>query len=123
MHESFLEDVNNLLNTGEITNLYTKEDNERIEEALGKVLSEKKMAQTPDNMYNEYIEQLRDNFHIILCMSPIGGTLRDRCLKFPSLISCCTLVWFDSWPEQALSEVATQFLGRMGPEELSNEAK
>jgi len=39
MHESFLEDVNNLLNTGEITNLYTKEDDERIEDALGKVLA------------------------------------------------------------------------------------
>ena len=26
MHECFLEDVNNILNTGEITNLYTKED-------------------------------------------------------------------------------------------------
>ena len=27
-------------------------------------------------MYNEYIERLRDNFHIMLCMSPIGSTHR-----------------------------------------------
>ena len=26
MYESFLEDINNILNTGEITNLYVKED-------------------------------------------------------------------------------------------------
>jgi dynein heavy chain len=30
MYESFLEDVNNLLNTGEITNLYLKEDYDRM---------------------------------------------------------------------------------------------
>jgi hypothetical protein len=30
MAESFLEDVNNILNTGEITNLYEREDNEKI---------------------------------------------------------------------------------------------
>jgi dynein heavy chain len=41
--ESFLEDVNNLLNTGEITNLYQKEDTDAIEEALGPVLAAKKV--------------------------------------------------------------------------------
>jgi dynein heavy chain len=37
MHESFLEDINNILNTGEITNLYAKEDFERMFSALSKV--------------------------------------------------------------------------------------
>ena len=74
-------------------------------------------------MYAEYIEQLMNNFHIILCMSPIGGKLRERCLKFPSLISCCTLVWFDSWPVEALREVATSFLGRIDDDQLSEKQK
>lgn len=30
MNETFLEDINNILNTGEITNLYTKEDFDRM---------------------------------------------------------------------------------------------
>jgi dynein heavy chain, axonemal len=30
MYESFLEDINNILNTGEITNLYIKEDYDRM---------------------------------------------------------------------------------------------
>ena len=30
MYESFLEDINNILNTGEITNLYVKEDFDRM---------------------------------------------------------------------------------------------
>jgi dynein heavy chain len=56
MHESFLEDVNNILNTGEITNLYTKEDIDHMDEHLSKVLTRKKIPATKDNVYNEYIE-------------------------------------------------------------------
>jgi len=106
MHESFLEDVNNILNTGEITNLYAKEDIERMDESLSKLLSQKKIPQTKDNVYTEFIEQLRNQFHIILCMSPVGDQLRIRARKFPSLVNCCTLDWFDTWPEQALLSVA-----------------
>ena len=31
MYETFLEDINNILNTGEITNLYVKEDFDRMQ--------------------------------------------------------------------------------------------
>ena len=43
-------------------------------------------------------------------MSPVGDMLRNRCRKFPSLVNCCTLVWFSSWPLEALNSVATQYL-------------
>ena len=43
MHESFLEDVNNILNTGEITNIYAKEDFERMSESLSNQLSKQKI--------------------------------------------------------------------------------
>jgi len=44
-------------------------------------------------------------------MSPVGDTLRIRCRKFPSLVNCCTLDWFDNWPRIALFSVAEKFLG------------
>ena len=43
-------------------------------------------------------------------MSPVGDQLRERCRSFPSLVNCCTLDWFDSWPTLALEAVAKQFL-------------
>ena len=43
-------------------------------------------------------------------MSPVGDLLRVRCRNFPSLITCCTLDWFDNWPEQALLGVAKRNL-------------
>jgi hypothetical protein len=39
MNEAFLEDINNILNTGEITGLYAKEDFERMASSLSKVLA------------------------------------------------------------------------------------
>ena len=110
MYESFLEDINNILNTGEITNLYQKEDFEKMINALSKVNREMKRPETKDYIYQTFIERVRDNFHIILCMSPVGDQLRIRCRKFPSLVNCCTLDWFDNWPEEALLSVSRKFI-------------
>lgn len=110
MYESFLEDINNILNTGEITNLYAKEDYERMFASLAKINQQMKRAETKDCIYQTFIERVRDFFHIILCMSPVGDTLRIRCRKFPSLVNCCTLDWFDNWPEEALLSVSDRFL-------------
>ena len=60
MHEQFLEDVNNILNTGEITNLYKKEDFEKISSELSDEMTRKKIPQTKDTVYSEYIGKLRD---------------------------------------------------------------
>ena len=113
MYESFLEDINNILNTGEITNLYEKEDFEKMDNALRKINQQMKRPETKDYIYQTFIERVRDNFHIILCMSPVGDQLRIRCRKFPSLVTCCTLDWFDNWPEEALLNVSKKFLATL----------
>ena len=55
-------------------------------------------------------ERVREKLHITLCMSPVGDALRVRCRMFPSLVNCCTLNWFDRWPEAALLYVSSEFL-------------
>lgn len=59
------------------------------------------------------MESVRENLHTILCMSPVGEALRVRTRKFPSMINCCTLDWFSSWPKDALIEVANKFLNEV----------
>lgn len=49
---------------------------------------------------------VRDNLHIVLTFSPVGEKLRVRCRQFPSIINCCTIDWFDKWPDEALYSVA-----------------
>lgn len=123
MYESFLEDINNLLNTGDITNLYENADVAKMQDDLEPRLNKRKIPVNKENAKQQYIESLRDQFHIILCMSPVGEKLRVRSRMFPSLINCCTLNWFDSWPQEALLSVANQFLQRVPVHELSNKQK
>ena len=95
-----------MLNTGEIVDLYDKEDFDNMEVSLSKVMKEKKIPISRDNVYKTFIKEIRLNFHIILSMSPVGDSLRIRSRNFPSLVNCCTLDWFDNWPEEALKTVS-----------------
>lgn len=53
---------------------------------------------------------MRDQLHVVLAMSPIGEAFRNRLRQFPSLVNCCTIDWFQSWPNDALTIVAQRFL-------------
>ncbi|XP_070559259.1 dynein axonemal heavy chain 3-like isoform X5 [Ptychodera flava] len=109
---SFLEDINMLLNTGDIPNLYENEERLELIEKM-QVLSQAENAKieaTPLNMYNKFIERVRRHLHIVLTFSPIGDAFRNRLRMFPSLINCCTIDWFKAWPEDALERVAHKFL-------------
>ncbi|XP_076448252.1 dynein axonemal heavy chain 3-like [Babylonia areolata] len=110
--ESFLEDVNMILNTGDIPNLYEKEERLEIIERMQQLcqLENAQIEFTPLNMYNKFIERIRRNLHVVLAFSPIGDAFRNRLRMFPSLINCCTIDWFKAWPEDALALVANKFL-------------
>jgi len=72
VNESFLEDINNVLNTGEITNLYEEEDFSEIQRDIVPYAKSLGRIEQRDVLYATYIEWVRDIFHIILCMSPVG---------------------------------------------------
>ena len=69
-----------------------------------------KLEPSADIITQTFVSRVRENFHICLCMSPVGDELRLRCRQFPSIVNCCTLDWFTSWPEEALLFVSTSFL-------------
>ena len=50
MYESFLEDINNILNTGDITGLYEPADYNRMAEDLSPMLKRKKIPESKENI-------------------------------------------------------------------------
>lgn len=46
-------------------------------------------------LFNYFIQIVRDQLHVSLAFSPIGDGLRTRIRKFPSLVQCCTIDWFE----------------------------
>lgn len=49
---------------------------------------------SPVALFNFFVQRVREQLHIVLAMSPIGDAFRNRIRKFPSLVNCCTIDWF-----------------------------
>ncbi|XP_066465573.1 dynein axonemal heavy chain 3 [Tiliqua scincoides] len=110
--ESFVEDINMLLNTGDVPNIFAADEKAEIVEKMQSAARTegRRIEATPLAMYNYFIERVKKNLHIVLAMSPIGDAFRNRLRMFPSLINCCTIDWFQRWPKDALEMVANKFL-------------
>lgn len=112
--ETFLEDINGILNTGEVANLFNAEEMSAMMEALSKPCQEAGVNPgIPAEVYNFFVSRVRTNLHLVLCLSPIGESFRTRLRMFPSLVNCCTIDWFTEWPEEALRSVANFFLANV----------
>ncbi|XP_037662920.1 dynein heavy chain 6, axonemal isoform X2 [Choloepus didactylus] len=119
--EEFLEDINNILNSGEVPNLFEKDELEQVLAATRPKAKEIGISEgNRDEVFQYFISRVRQNLHIVLCMSPVGEAFRSRCRMFPSLVNCCTIDWFVQWPREALLSVSKTFFANVdaGSEEL-----
>eukprot|EP00761_Pharyngomonas_kirbyi_P008673 gb/GECH01008685.1/.p1 GENE.gb/GECH01008685.1/~~gb/GECH01008685.1/.p1 ORF type:complete len:4033 (+),score=845.30 gb/GECH01008685.1/:1-12099(+) len=121
IEESFLEDINNILNSGEVPNLFEPDEKEQIINDVRDSARAEGLPEHRDSVYGHFIERVRDNLHIVLCMSPVGEAFRTRLRMFPSLVNCCTIDWFDEWPKEALLAVARNYLSSTNLEKDTKE--
>lgn len=109
--EHFLVYINDILSSGEVADLYNEDDKMNIINAIRpKAKSEGRNTDTVDDVWNFFIDKVKENLHVTLCFSPIGETFRSRTRKFPGIVNCTVIDWFQPWPKEALRNVADQFL-------------
>lgn len=109
-NETFLEDIDNLLNSGEVPNIFSAEERAEVIELVQSTLEAESRKNTqsgggrididlsPMALFAAFVNRCRANLHIIIAFSPIGSAFRNRLRMFPSLINCCTIDWFRvSW--------------------------
>jgi dynein heavy chain, axonemal len=106
--EVFLELINSILMTGEVPGLFAKEEYMAMTADLRNAFIKDRpgLEETQDNMKQYFIDCVRDNLHLILCMSPLNPKFPIRARKFPGLISGPTIDWFLPWPKEALVSVS-----------------
>eukprot|EP00055_Hartaetosiga_balthica_P017752 m.122337 g.122337 ORF g.122337 m.122337 type:complete len:4010 (-) comp9395_c0_seq2:1066-13095(-) len=111
-NESMLEDIDAILNSGEVANIFATDEKAEVCEAV----RADAMSFNPQgelsmlDLYSFFVSRCRDNLHIVLAFSPIGSAFRNRIRMFPSLVNCCTIDWFQPWPAEALELVAHNFI-------------
>ncbi|XP_057658943.1 dynein axonemal heavy chain 5 [Diorhabda carinulata] len=110
--EGFLEYLNNILSSGVISNLFTKDDQAEIIQELTPIMKRENPKRTLNNeiVMEYFMNRTCQNLHVVFCFSPVGEKFRNRALRFPALISGCTIDWFQPWPKDALVLVAQHFL-------------
>ncbi|RTG86185.1 dynein heavy chain, axonemal [Schistosoma bovis] len=95
-HESFMEDISMLLNSGDVPNLFPPDEKAELIDKVQNIvrLEGVKIEPDPLAMYTYFTQRVKKHLHIVLVMSPIGDAFRSRLRMFPSLINCCTIDWF-----------------------------
>ena len=102
--------------------LFPADERDRIMDELRPYCLEHGITETRDAMYDAFIRRVRDNLHLVLAMSPVGEAFRTRCRQFPSLVNCCTIDWYNDWPEAALLSVSSRFLDEVDVGGATHEA-
>ncbi|XP_030888189.1 dynein heavy chain 12, axonemal [Leptonychotes weddellii] len=110
--EAFLEDIDSVLNTGEVPNIFAADEKQEVMEGVRPLAQagNKHSELSPLALFAFFVNRCKDNLHVVVAFSPIGDAFRNRLRQFPSLINCCTIDWFQPWPEDALELVAVKFL-------------
>ncbi|KAF0745065.1 hypothetical protein Ae201684_000639 [Aphanomyces euteiches] len=111
-NEIFLELINSVLMTGEVAGLFAKDEMMAMTADLRNsfVKDRPGLPDTQANLKQYFIDGVRDNLHVVLCMSPLNAKFAERARKFPGLISGPTIDWFLTWPEDALIAVSKGFV-------------
>ena len=72
--EGFLEYINNVLSSGEVSNLFAKDEIDEINSSLTSVMKKEypRRPPTPENLYDYFLTRARQNLHVVLCFSPVS---------------------------------------------------
>ena len=80
--------INDMLSTGYIEGLFTKDDAQALAGGLRNEAKGNGIVDTPDAIFQYWKDVLKSNMHTLLCFSPVGEQFRIRARKFPGLINC-----------------------------------
>ncbi|XP_036133658.1 dynein heavy chain 14, axonemal [Molossus molossus] len=108
--EAFLEDLNSILNLGKVPDIF---ENEELNSLTLKIRSLAELTEHTDSrqtVLSFFQKKIHKNLHIFMLVSPAGPNFRQNCRIYSSMISACTIDWYERWPEEALLVVANSFL-------------
>ncbi|NXD86338.1 DYH9 protein, partial [Halcyon senegalensis] len=108
--EQYLVLVNDFLASGEIPDLFPDDEVENIINSVRNEVKGQGLVDSRETCWKFFIERVRRQLKVALCFSPVGSKLRVRSRRFPAIVSCVAIDWFQEWPQEALESVSLRFL-------------
>ncbi|KAI2655454.1 Dynein axonemal heavy chain 11 [Labeo rohita] len=108
--DRFLVIISTLISSGEIPDLLSEEEVDGVRKAVRSEVRELGLLDNNENCWSFFMNRVQQQLKVVLCMSPVGNSLRLRARRFPALLNCTTLDWFQEWPLEALQSVSFKFL-------------
>ncbi|KAM6459278.1 dynein axonemal heavy chain 14 [Liasis olivaceus] len=112
IQESFLEDLSCILKSGQVPNLFEKDELDNIVESLTSVAEMANHSNKIDDIYSFFLQRVCHNLHIVLTISPTGVVFHQHCRTYPAIVNCCTVDWYENWPEEALCHIAKSYFSQ-----------
>jgi hypothetical protein len=107
-----LEDISDLLITGEIPNLFERDELEALKAEI--VQAELLVDEDPWQFFKSRVRQY---LHLILIFSPFGSVFKESILSYPALRTETTIDWYMPWSIDSLQSVAAASLKKISLEE------
>ncbi len=127
--DAFLEDLSNVLTSGDVPGLYNNEELRTIRDSVGEIMrkeiqatagaasaaaGQQQLSEMQEQTYAKFITNVTSNLHVVLCFSPVGTRFRNYCRDYPAILNTTACIWFLGWPDYALAEVANKFVKDIG---------
>jgi dynein heavy chain len=112
-NERFLVYINDLLASGNIPDLFQGDEIDTIVNAVTNKVKATGLVPDKNNCWEYFIDQIRKNLHVVLAFSPVGDAFRSRARKFPAIVNCTVIDWFQPWPYDALYSVGKKFMAEV----------
>ncbi|KAH8062045.1 hypothetical protein JL721_8764 [Aureococcus anophagefferens] len=119
-NERFLVYLNDLLGSADIADLYAQDEKDTV---INSCMKKAKAAGFAPGgrarLRVLFAGGAQEPARRALLLARRRGVFRMRCRKFPALVNCTVIDWFQPWPKQALYSVGCKFLAQI--EDLGGE--
>jgi len=68
-----VEDLNSILNSGDVTGIYQEKDMEEIVKACKAECMKRNLQPNKMNIYSVYLNRVKSHIHLVIAMSPLSN--------------------------------------------------
>lgn len=81
VNEGFVEDINSILNAGDVPNLFAPDEKDQIVGDVREYVASIGKPLSKDSVYRVFISCVQANLHVVLSMSPVGEAFRQEVMR------------------------------------------